>query len=96
MAQRSLNPLSNSQAYAIELIPISIIRIRQFQQHKISHGWDTVASVLFGAAGFVNAILFFSTGRRFGLADGRQTTPEITAADVRLERLSGDVGPQPV
>jgi len=80
-------------AYAIELIPISVIRIRQFQHHNISHGWDTLAAVLFGAAGFVNAILFFSTSRRFGFADREQTRPGVNAADVKLETLPSDVGP---
>jgi len=59
-------------AYAVEVIPISIIRMRQFQHHDIPHGWDTVALTLGSAAGFVNAILFFSTGRRFGFSDGRR------------------------
>jgi len=59
-------------AYAIEIIPLSVVRIRQLQHHAIPHGWDTATLTLFNAAGFVNAILFFSTGRRFGFTDGRR------------------------
>jgi len=77
-------------AYAIELIPISVIRIRQFQHHNISHGWDTVALILFGAAGFVNVILFFSTGRRFGFADRQAMGPGVNPADVELEEQPAD------
>ena len=62
----------------------------QFGNHDIPHGWDAVVLIPFGAAGFVNAILFFSTGRRFGFSDGRRnkagketpspptTTPDVT------------------
>jgi len=79
----STDPFSNSQAYAIELIPLSIVRFREFRHHNnISHGWEAVVKTLFAAAGFGNMILFFSTGRRFGFADRRRMRPGVSAADV--------------
>ena len=49
-----------------------IVRAMQFFNHGVPHGYNAAVLIPFGAAGFVNAILFFSTGRRFGFSDGRR------------------------
>lgn len=72
---------------------MSVIRLRQIFHHNTPHGWVVVATIMFGAAGFVNAILFFSTGRRFGFPDGRQraesesTSPLATAHEVTAREV---------
>lgn len=62
---------------------MSIIRARQFNHHDVPHGWDAGAYIFFGAAGFVNALLFFTTGRRFGFSNGSKEadSPPIAASE---------------
>jgi hypothetical protein len=49
--------------------------------------------LLFGAAGFVNAILFFSTGRRFGFADRQMGHGAGADVPVQLEEMPANVAP---
>ena len=71
-------------AYAIEIIPMSIVRARQFNHHNVPRGWDAGALILFGAAGFVNALLFFTTGRRFGFSNGSKEAASPPTAALEL------------
>jgi len=75
-----------SLAYCIEVIPISVVRLVQFGAKgpcpNVRPGWIIFAVSLLGASGFINAMLWMTTGRRFGFRSHR----EIEEAVIMGER----------
>ena len=71
-------------AYFIEVIPISIVRLIQWGSKgpcpNVRPGWVIFTVSLLGASGFINAVLWMVTGRRFGF----RTRREIEARRDRL------------
>ena len=72
-------------AYCIEVIPISVVRLVQFGKGpcpNVRPGWLIFAVSLLNASGTINAILWMTTGRRFGF----RTRGEIEEAVIMGER----------
>ncbi|KAF8320617.1 uncharacterized protein EI90DRAFT_3080787 [Cantharellus anzutake] len=66
-------------AYCVVVAPLSAVRFRQFSGHQSTTAGEIFPSALIASWGAINAILWYSTGRRFGFSNKESTSPSSTS-----------------